>query len=601
MKNIIKKLLKLLTTRERKRLYLLFGAMIVSGIIGVLGIVSIMPFLSLLTNTSLINDNRFVNWFYVNLNFQSHNRFLIFVGAMVLLFLIISNVLIILTNWGLYRFSWMRNYTLSRRLLNKYIHQPYLFYLNKNTSNLGKNVLSEVQEAVTGVVIPLMQIFSSSIIVLFIFIMLIVIEPILALSIIIVLGGVYVLIYRIVKKKLDDIGKKRFKTNAERFVTVSECFGGIKQIKLLGCEGFFERRFSKPSLDYAKHNATNQIISMVPRYIMEIFAFGGIIILVIYLLATAKDLTEVLPLIGVFAFGAYRMMPSLQNIFVFITRIRFFTPALNILYDDIYSFEEKIHPISSSIKKIKPVIIKRNLRLEEITFNYPGSNAPVISNLNLKIDVNTSVAFVGKTGEGKTTLADIILGLLRPESGRILVDNVEITDDNLHRWQRNLGYIPQEIYLQDDTVLRNIAFGVPDENINISNVESAAEIANIHDFIIKELPDKYNTKIGERGIRLSGGQRQRIGIARALYHNPEVLVLDEATSSLDGATEEAVFEAIYNIAKIKTLIIIAHRLTTIKSCDIIYLLKKGKIVGQGKYDELMDSNEEFKKMARSNL
>lgn len=601
MKNIIKKILKLLTKRERKRLYLLFGAMIISGFIEVVGIASILPFLSLVTNTSLIDDNRFLNWFYVNLNFQSSNRFLIFVGAMVLLFLIISNILIILTNWGLYRFSWMRNYTLSKRLLNKYLHQPYLFFLNQNTSNLGKNILSEVQEAVIGVIIPLIQIFSRSIVALFIFIMLLIVEPMLALSMIVVLGGAYVFIYRIVKKKLHDIGNRRFKTNAERFIAVNECFGGIKQIKLLGCEGVFAKRFSKPSSDYAKHNATNQIIATVPRYIMEVFAFGSIIILILYLLATAKGFEEILPLIGVFAFGAYRIMPSLQNIFVSFTKIRFFTPALNVLYEDIHSLKNKNYTLSSDKKKIKPLIINKNLRLKEITFKYPGSNVPVISNLNLKINTNTSVAFVGKTGAGKTTLADIILGLLRPNSGKIIIDDVEITYENLHRWQRNLGYIPQEIYLQDDTVLRNIAFGVPDENIDVNNVENVAKIANIHDFIVKELPNKYNTKIGERGVRLSGGQRQRIGIARALYHNPEVLVLDEATSSLDGATEKAVFKAINNVAKIKTLIIIAHRLTTVKSCDIVYLLKRGKIVGQGKYDELMNSNEEFKKMARRKL
>lgn len=601
MLKIIRKILKLLMARERKRLYMLFGAMTISAFIEVVGIVSILPFLSLITNPAFIEDNRILNWLYTTLNFQSVNRFLIFVGVMVFLVLIISNILILLTHWGLFRFSWMRNYTLSKRLLSRYLHQPYLFFLNKNTSELGKNILSEVQQAVAGVLIPLIQIFSRSIAAIFIFAMLLAVKPLLALSLIVVLGGAYAFIYKIVKNKLHNIGERRFKTNTERYKAISECFGDIKQLKLLGCEGVFIGRYSKPSSEFAKHNATNQIIAEAPRYIMEVFAFGSIIVVVLYLLATAKGFQEILPLVGLFTFGAYRLMPSLQKIFMSITQMRFNIPALNVLYDDMYSFENKTYVPSYSKKKIKPLNLKKYLRLEEITFTYPGSKVPVISNLNLTINANTSIAFVGETGVGKTTIADIILGLLRPNDGRIIVDGIEITDVNLPRWQRNLGYIPQEIYLQDDTVIRNIAFGVPDKNIDMKDVECAAKIANIHNFVVKELPNKYNTKIGERGVRLSGGQRQRIGIARALYHDPGVLVLDEATSALDGVTEKAVFTAIDNIAKTKTLIIIAHRLTTVKNCDIVYVLDKGRIVGEGKYDELMDSNEEFRKMAKAHL
>ena len=244
-----------------------------------------------------------------------------------------------------------------------------------------------------------------------------------------------------------------------------------------------------------------------------------------------------------------------------------------------YSFEHKSYTTTYSKKEFLPLNLQKELKLEEITFSYPGTRKPVIDNLNIKIDSNTSVAFVGKTGVGKTTIADIVLGLLRPDSGRMLVDGVEITDDNLPGWQKNLGYIPQDIYLLDDTVMRNIAFGVPDEKIDMNIVKGVAQIANIHNFVTEELPNGYQTVVGERGVRLSGGQRQRIGIARALYHNPGVLVLDEATSALDGATEKEVFEAINNIAKTKTLIIIAHRLTTVKDCDVIYVLKDGKIVG----------------------
>ena len=601
MVSIFKKILKLLNEKERKRLYMLFGIMTLSALIEVVGIVSILPFLSLITNPALINNNNILNLLYTSFNFQSTNKFLIFIGVMVLVVLIVSNVLVILTMWGVARFTNMRNYSISRRLLSRYLYQPYVFFLNKNTIELGKNILSEVSSVTSGVLIPLMDIISRGIVALFIFAMLLAVEPLLALSVMVILSVAYMFIYRIVKKKISNLGKRRFSANTKLHKAVYEAFGGIKQLKLLGFEKVFINRYSEPSSSYAKDTATNKIISGTPRYIMEVIAIGGIISVVLYLLASNRGFQDTLPMIGLFAFAAYRIMPALQNIFTSVTTIRFYTSSLDVLYEDMFSFEHKSYTKNYFTKKLLPVKLQKELKLEKITFSYPEISKPVIDNLNIKISSNTSVAFVGKTGEGKTTIADIILGLLRPDSGRILVDDIEITVDNLSNWQKNLGYIPQDIYLLDDTVTRNIAFGVPDEEIDDNIVKNVAQIANIHNFVTEELPDKYQTSVGERGIRLSGGQRQRIGIARALYHNPGVLVLDEATSALDGTTENEVFEAINNIARTKTLIIIAHRLTTIKGCDVIYVLKDGKIVGQGKYQELMKLNTEFQKMAKARI
>jgi ATP-binding cassette, subfamily B, bacterial PglK len=334
----------------------------------------------------------------------------------------------------------------------------------------------------------------------------------------------------------------------------------------------------------------------IPKYIMEIFAFGSIIVVVLYLLITAQGFQEILPLVGLFTFGAYRMMPSLQKIFVSITQMRFSFVTLDTLYEDMQNINTESY--KKEYEKVKPIRLKDYLKLENILFHYPGDDLPVIKGLSLKIKTNTSVAFVGETGAGKTTIANIILGLLRPNEGKMIVDGLEINDENIFNWQRNLGYIPQDIYLQDDTVIRNIAFGVQDRTIDMDQVKYSAKIANIHGFIVKELPNGYNTKIGERGVRLSGGQKQRIGIARALYHDPGVLVLDEATSALDGATEKAVFEAIKNIAETKTLIIIAHRLTTVKNCDVVFILDRGEILGEGKYNKLIESNKKFRNIAR---
>ena len=334
MVSIFKKILKLLNGSERKRLYMLFGIMTLSAIIEVAGIVSILPFLSLITNPVLINDNSILNWLYTSLNFQSTNKFLIFIGVMVLVVLIVSNVLVILTMWGVARFTNMRNYSISRRLLSRYLYQPYAFYLNKNTSELAKNIISEVSSVTSGVLIPLMQIISRGIVALFIFAMLLAVEPLLALSVMVILGVAYIFIYRMVKKKISNIGKRRLSAHTELYKVVFEAFGGIKQLKLLGYEEVFINRYSKSSSEYARNNATNQIISGTPRYIMEVVAIGGIISVVLYLLGSARGLQDALPMVGLFAFAAYRIMPALQNVFASFTALRFYIPALDILYKD---------------------------------------------------------------------------------------------------------------------------------------------------------------------------------------------------------------------------------------------------------------------------
>jgi ATP-binding cassette, subfamily B, bacterial PglK len=593
---MIKKIISLLSTRERKRLYLLLSVMIISAVIEVAGIASIMPFLSLITNPDMLQDNKYLEWIYNALNFDSVNRFLIFTGIIVLIILIISNLLVFLTQWGLARFSWMRNYTIAKRLLLKYIYQPYKFFLNQNTSVLGKNILSEIQIVIKGLIVPLLEILARGVVALFIFAMLVAVEPLLAISLIIVLGGAYILTYRLIKKRLNIRGNLRYQANTARFKAVNEAFSDIKLLKLRRFENFFVKRFSKPAEELSRLNAATQIIGHIPRYITEIIAFGGIIIVVLYLLARGRGFEEFLPLIGLYAFSTYRLLPAIQSIFAGAANIRFNSQALDSLYADMNSFDSIDY--DKYRKKVRPLSFKKELKLENITFKYDEADKPIIENLSIIIKANTSVAFVGPTGAGKTTIANIILGLLEPESGNMIIDSRLIDNNNIQSWQQNLGYIPQDIYLQDDTVTHNITFGIPDEKIDMDAVIRAAKIANIHEFVMEQLPNKYNTIVGEKAIRLSGGQRQRIGIARALYHNPEVLILDEATSALDGATEKEVFKAIENLAKTKTLIMIAHRLTTIQNCDIIYVMENGKVVGSGTYEELLKSNKIFQKIAK---
>jgi ABC-type multidrug transport system fused ATPase/permease subunit len=484
------------------------------------------------------------------------------------------------------------------RLLEKYLRQPYVFYLNINTSDLSKNLLNDVHTFVYGVLQILLQLISSVIISIAIIALLIIVNPLLAFIISGVLSFLYVVIFSVVKKFLARKGKERFAHISLRYKYINELFGGIKDIKILGKEKVFLDFFSVPSKELVMNEAASESINELPKYILEIFAMGSIILIIVFMIKSGIKMEEYLPLLTVYAFGAYRLLPILQKIFRGIASIKYYSPVIENLYKD---FKELPEGIALTANKVSRMNLSRDILLKNIVFAYPNTEKDILKNQTLKIKVNTSIALVGTTGCGKTTLADIILGLLEPQGGKIFVDDIEINSTNVKSWQMNLGYVPQSIFLTDDTIRHNIAFGISPQDINEEAVVNAAKTANIHDFIIAELKDGYDTVIGERGIRLSGGQRQRIGIARAVYHNPSVLILDEATSALDSLTENTIMDAIKNISHKKTIVMIAHRITTVKSCDIIYLMEKGVIVDYGDYNELYLKNKSFRKMADGDL
>ena len=592
--NTIRKIFSLLSRRERIQVYWLFVAILIMALLQVVGIASIAPFMSLVADPDLIHTNEKLNWLYTTFNFSDETNFMIFVGFLVLAVFTFSNLFAMVTTWMLMRFSWMRNYTLSRRLLEHYLHMPYSFYLNRNSADLTKTVLAEVKEVISGVLVPGMKGLAKGIAALAIIMLLIVVEPVIAIVTALILGSFYAAVYALVRRKLTYIGQARLVANREQYQFASEALSGIKDIKLLGKEKVFLKRYGNAAKRYASYKATNEVINKMPNYLIEIVAFGGMLLIVLYLLITRGNLEQALPIIVIFAFASYRLLPAIREVFTDITKIRFYISALEEVHGDLQ--QERLRE-SSDRMKVPALPFRKTIELKDIHFRYPNMQEDVLHDLNLTIEANTSVAFVGATGSGKTTTVDLILGLLRPTQGEVRVDGVPVTEENIPNWQKNLGYVPQHIYLSDDTIASNIAFGIPDKQIDMVAVEQAARIANIHDFIVTELPDGYKSRVGERGVRLSGGQRQRIGIARALYHNPDVLILDEATSALDGITEESVFRAVENVAKTKTAIMIAHRMSTIRDCDMIYLLEQGRIIAQGTYDELLERSSQFRTMA----
>ena len=337
------------------------------------------------------------------------------------------------------------------------------------------------------------------------------------------------------------------------------------------------------------------LASQIPRLALEAIAFGGLLLTVLYLMLKSGNINNAVPMIALYAFAGYRLMPALQQIYNAIARIRFVTPALDALCNDM----DRLQPINLNNNNKDDLIFKKSITLSQVHYHYPNAPKMVLKDINLNIPARSTVALVGTTGSGKTTTVDILLGLLEAQQGNLKVDGRVINKHNLKTWQNSIGYVPQQIYLADDTVSANIAFGKNPEDIDQQAVERAAKIAELHEFVINDLPLKYQTEVGERGVRLSGGQRQRIGIARALYHKPQLLILDEATNALDNLTEEIVMKAVNNLSKDITIIIIAHRLSTVKECDNIFFLEKGELKAQGNFNELVKTNENFSLMTKN--
>ena len=592
---MFKKLVYILTPGERKIALMLLAMILVMAFLDMLGVASIMPLITLLTNPDIIETNSILKKTYEiseQFGIKNTNQFIFIFGILVFFLIIFSLGFKALTIYVQIRFSAMREYSIGKRLVEGFLHQPYSWFLNRHSADLGKTVLSEVSLVISHGIKPVMNLITYSTITIMLVTLLILVDPKLSIIVGFILGLAYGIIYKLTRTFLKRIGEERMIANEERFRTITEAFGAAKEIKVSGLEKIYTERFANPAKTAAKHAASAQLIGNLPRYILEAIAFGGMVLMILYLMARSGTFIEALPIISLYAFAGYRLMPALQQIYVSMSQLRYIGSSLDSLYDDLRSFKS-----TYQFKKNETLQLQNSIKLNNINYSYPKSSKVALKDINIIIPAKNTIGIVGATGSGKTTLVDIILGLFEPQTGTLEVDNVVITNDNRRNWQRSIGYVPQQIFLADDSVSANIAFGVDLEKIDQDAVERVAKIANLHDFVINELPKKYKTTIGERGVRLSGGQCQRIGIARALYHNPKILILDEATSSLDNLTEKAVMEAVHKLGDDITIISIAHRLSTVKKCDKIFLLEKGILKGQGKFEDLIQISKSFRATA----
>ena len=597
MLKVIKQLFVLLTDKQLKQFYILQVLVVIMAFTELLGIASIAPFMALVGDISILETNGIFAQLYKMSGLNNPMDFLFYTGVIVLVMLTFSTVISMFTTWRLSIFGARIGTEIADRLYSYYMQQSWQFHASGSSAQLTKQVSTEAARISSQIVQPLMIMNSKLVLALFISISIVIYDPVIAILGLFIFSLAYFVLYRLVRQKLESNGQQLSEVSTQRFRLMNEGFGGIKDVLLLNRSHDFITRFHDSGKVFARAQGTNIAISQVPRYFIELIAFGAMISLVLVLIKVhSGNLGEVLPILAVYALAAFKLLPALQQIYSSLSQIKGNTAAFEAVKDDLErSFDSQ--KTSSDTVVSTPIDLKRSIKLSNIEFSYPGKERPAVDGVNMSIPVNSVIGLVGSSGSGKSTLIDLLLGLLTPQQGGIYVDDVRITADNKRAWQDLLGFVPQSIFLSEGSIAENIAFGIPAKDISLKQVNKALKLANLTE-LVEQLPDGVNTRVGERGVQLSGGQRQRIGIARALYHEAEVLVFDEATSALDGITEKIVMDAIHEFSGQKTIVMIAHRLKTVEKCDLIYFMEHGKIIDHGTYQELVVRNVKFKEMAK---
>ncbi|MFV8570503.1 ABC transporter ATP-binding protein [Marinobacter sp. SBS5] len=590
----LKELYSLLTKEQRKKLVRLQALVVLMSFAEIASVVSIGPFMALVGDISQLEGKGILADVYSASGLEGPRDFLFWLGIGVLLVLGVAACISMFTSWRLSMYGTRVGSELGNRLFKHYMHQPWLFHVTGSSSQLTNRIVQESGRITGQIINPLMQMNAKLVMAIFMAMAVIVYDPMVALVGLTIFSSTYFLLYRIIRRRLVLNGRHISEAQQIRFKLMGEGFGGIKDVLLLGRQQDFIDRFQAASEKFATAQGTTQVLSQVPRHAIELIAFGSVIFLVLYLLAAHKgDLGSILPVLSVYALAGLKLLPAFQQIYTGLSQIRGNLASFDAVRDDMRA--SSVQKVRSGVPVSGRLAPQKCIQLKSLVFSYPGQEEPALKNLNITIPVNGVVGLVGASGSGKSTVIDLLLGLIEPQEGNLLIDGQPLTLKNVRAWQNSIGFVPQSIFLADSSIRENIAFGLPPEAVDEEKVIRAASMAHL-DEILAELPNGLDTRVGERGVQLSGGQRQRIGIARALYHDADVLVLDEATSALDGITEKLIMDAIHDFSGSKTIIMIAHRLATVRQCDAIYLLEKGEVTDQGTYGELASRNVIFKRM-----
>jgi ATP-binding cassette subfamily C protein len=580
--------------KERRYLFGLAILMLILALVELLGVGSIFAYISLLTNQDIILEHPRIRAIFHALHFTQIHSFLFFLGICLFFVMLLKGTLSCLNLYFQSKFSSHMNNRLSKEILKSYITMPYQKLLSLNTALLSKNLLIEVGYVVTCIT-QFLTLGTEMVTAVFLIGLMLWLEPLLILLVVVVLGGATFLMIKYTRNHIASIGREGEQCRGAMFKAAAQALQGLKEIKVFHAEDFFQQEFERPLYRSSDLTVKANSLSGFPGTIMNLMAFGTLLLILLYLLHTKGNLINALPIIGAIGFAVQSLLPSAGKIYGSIILIRRYETGIFIISKTLSELKGTVEQSSLAVTEVPSLQFKEELYLKQISYAYPGARKQVLNNISLKILRNSSVGIIGASGAGKSTLVDVLLGLLPVCEGQIYCDDTVLDNQNRRAFNRLVGYIPQQTFLLDDTISANIAFGVPLEQIDLAQVTKAIHIARLDDFI-KQLPQGLNTNIGERGVKLSGGQRQRIGIARALYRNPEILILDEATNALDLATEAEFNASLKELMHKKTLIVIAHRLSSLIFCEQLVLIKDGKIEAAGTLDELNASNNDFRQL-----
>jgi ABC-type multidrug transport system fused ATPase/permease subunit len=582
LSDLLRRVLFLARPYGRAKLAGVFLLSLAQAVFQVIGVTSIFPFLALAADPDRIRRSnfgtRFLSLFPPMENFQ----LLLVAGVIAIAAILLSNAVNLLADYARTRYAQNFAHWLRVRLLRRMASQPYTYFLQRNSGDLLKKVLGDVLNYTTGVLLPILDMVARTVTTVLLLATLFLVQPVIALSAAIGLGGFYVITFRLLARKRREVDENLRKHSIGYYREAHQLLGGIKPVKVQRAEEHFLARFAGHSTIIAKMGARVSIFNSA-RYIVEPLAFGGLVVAVLLLAVKGRDFSDILPNLAVMALAGYRLLPAIQLLYTQLTQVSSMRHAVDEVYDEFVEAETdgSVSPATSSdaMARARPLRWNDSITLREISFRYPDASRLVLEEFSLTIAKNISLGVIGPTGSGKSTFVDLLLGLYQPTTGEILIDDKPLTPALVPAWQASIGYVPQDIFLIDDTIARNIAFGLPDNEIDPARLREACAMAQLLEFIEGELPAGFDTSVGERGVRLSGGQRQRIGLARALYHRPSLLILDEATSALDVATEAKLLEALGSLAGKLTMVVAAHRLSTIAGCDkVVDLSLKSAVI-----------------------
>lgn len=585
---MLKKMNYIFSKKDKLKTLLILCGIIMGSFLELMGVAVFSPFVNVLMNPDSIQETWYLKWLYDLFHFSSINYFLASLTGVIIFIYIFKNIFLALQKNWIYKFSYGIQLKLSTRLLKTYVKEPYTFHLSHNIAVLQRS-LQEDTDLFTKGIIHAMELVAEIAVCGTLGIYLMKVSVSIASSVVVLLVFSLLIFTSISRRYSKNLGKQCQQYKSNLYQWVNQSLGGIKELKILNREEYFINAYEDNYKKYVHGLRINRLIASMPKYFVEAVCMTGLLVAILIKMFWGQkdDFTTFIPQLSVFAVAAFRLLPSVGKINEHVADILYSLPSLDLIYHDLKAIEEE-----PEIKKKEELEwqFEKEISVKKVCYHYSDSENMVINNVSFDIPKGKTVAFIGPSGAGKTTMVDIILGLLKPQYGKVYADDLDIHKHS-YVWQKEIGYIPQVIYLSDDTIRNNIAFGVDKDQIDERAIENALRRAQLYEFV-ENLPEGLDTVVGDRGVRLSGGQRQRIGIARALYHDPEVLVLDEATSALDNETEAAVMEAIDHLQGTKTILIIAHRLTTIRNVDMIYEVSGGKVTLKEKEDIFPDIKKE---------